>query len=519
MGRIFYIDLTEEKITEKQNTAMDYGRGLAARIMEEEVPPNTDRLDKDNAIVLIPGLLSGTVAPSTGRLIAATKRSGTEGIQYSNLAGTISQKLASLNIEALVITGKNVGDTPLIIIIEKDGVILDRIEGIKGLEVSPTINKIKKMHGKECGIIGIGPAGENLLPVSTLFSTYPEGEPAFYCARSSIGDVFGYKGLKAIGVKTDEHFNAYLQDEKNMKETAKTLSRMIIDHPICGRALPGLGSITLMKMLKEGSDIDLSSVGDKKVKKSDKPLEIKINRTCSPLCVIGCLNRHAKSGEDYYSSPAESEAQAALKDAFGIGDKQYVKDFTKRCFEQGIDCIEFIFSCSFYFSLQGEKAGMEEMDKALEEVKAMTLLGRILGSKTTGIYPLFRDKEEYRDMVTRPSVREEGDFNVDIKSKTIKHWDSSDLDYLYAYIIALENLGFCLFSSFAFIENEKALSLLSNMYTYKTGKESGSEDILKYASETLKKENEYERKAKTTGVEKNIPEFVKVLYRYFHKNE
>jgi aldehyde:ferredoxin oxidoreductase len=320
-------------------------------------------------------------------------------------------------------------------------------------------------------------------------------------------------------VKTDEHFNAYLQDEKNMKETAKTLSRMIIDHPICGRALPGLGSITLMKMLKEGSDIDLSSVGDKKVKKSDKPLEIKINRTCSPLCVIGCLNRHAKSGEDYYSSPAESEAQAALKDAFGIGDKQYVKDFTKRCFEQGIDCIEFIFSCSFYFSLQGEKAGMEEMDKALEEVKAMTLLGRILGSKTTGIYPLFRDKEEYRDMVTRPSVREEGDFNVDIKSKTIKHWDSSDLDYLYAYIIALENLGFCLFSSFAFIENEKALSLLSNMYTYKTGKESGSEDILKYASETLKKENEYERKAKTTGVEKNIPEFVKVLYRYFHKNE
>lgn len=64
MGRIFYIDLTEEKITEKQNTAMDYGRGLAARIMEEEVPPNTDRLDKDNAIVLIPGLLSGTVAPS-----------------------------------------------------------------------------------------------------------------------------------------------------------------------------------------------------------------------------------------------------------------------------------------------------------------------------------------------------------------------------------------------------------------------------------------------------------------------
>lgn len=102
---------------------------------------------------------------------------------------------------------------------------------------------------------------------------------------------------------------------------------------------------------------------------------------------------------------------------------------------------------------------MEEMDKSLEEVKSMTLLGKVLGSKTTGIYPLFREKEEYKDMVTKPSVRKEGgDFNIDIKSKTIESWNGSDLEYLYAYIIALENFGFCLFSSFAFIENEEALS-------------------------------------------------------------
>ncbi len=55
--------------------------------------------------------------------------------------------------------------------------------------------------------------------------------------------------------------------KKNMKETSKALSRMIIDHPICGKALPGLGSITLMKMLKKGNNIDLSSVEDEKVKR------------------------------------------------------------------------------------------------------------------------------------------------------------------------------------------------------------------------------------------------------------
>ena len=129
---------------------------------------------------------------------------------------------------------------------------------------------------------------------------------------------------------------------------------------------------------------------------------------------------------------------------------------------------------------------MEEMDKALEEVKNMTLAGRVLGSKTSGIYNLFREKEKYKDMVTRPSITEEDNFNIDIQSKAVKLLGLSDLDYLYAYIIALENLGFCLFASFAFIDNDEALTLLSDMYFYKTGVRASEKDILQYALQTIK---------------------------------
>ena len=156
MGKIVYIDLTEGKIIEKEKDFTDYGRGLVTRIIREEVPPKTDRLEDENIIVLAPGLFSGTLAPSTGRLIVGTKRSKDEGIQFSNLAGTISQKLASLNIDALVLMGKGTGDIPITILIEDEGVSLNRVQDIKGLEVSPTIDKVSNLFGKKCGIIGIG---------------------------------------------------------------------------------------------------------------------------------------------------------------------------------------------------------------------------------------------------------------------------------------------------------------------------------------------------------------------------
>lgn len=514
MGSIVYIDLSNKDIIEKNNDSRDYGRGLIARLLRKATTSDVDRFDEDNIIVLAPGLFSGTLAPSTGRLLIATKESKDSGIQISNMAGTISQKLASFNIDAMVISGKEAGDL-VTILIEKDNISLEYIADIRGLEVSPTIEKIRTLYGKDCSIIGIGPTGENLLPISSVFSTYPEGNPAFYCARNGIGDVFGSKGVKAIAVKSKAHFEAEVHDKENFRNTSKKLSRLIIDHPICGDALPGLGSITLMKMMQQGRFIKFDKSIDKKTSNNGNNIGKGINRTCSPLCVVGCLNRHAKSDEDFYSAPAESEASAALFEAFAIEDKRYVKDFTSKCFELGLDCMEFIFSCEMYFKLEGIIGSTTSLDKALDGVRNMTLIGRILGSSTKGIYELFKDKNQAKKMVSKPSIVQENNFNINISSNTIIP-GLTDLDYLYAYIIAMENLGFCLFTSFAFIDSTEALDLLGQMYYYKTGLKIEPKEILQYALDTLASENQYEKEARLLGVSKAIPNFVKVLYRYFN---
>lgn len=502
MGRIVHIDLTKREIFEEKNALNHYGRGLISNIINEKLTSIEDRLAKENILVLAPGLFSGTLAPSTGRLLVGTKESRNGGIFISNLAGNISQKLASLDVDAIILSGENPDKVPVTLVFNENDISLKYIENIKGLDVSPTIEAIKAMFGKDCGIIGIGPSGESILPLSTLFSTYPEGTPSFYCARNSLGDVFGAKNIKAVVVSNKSHFNAPVYDREKFRLASKELSRIIIDHPICGKALPGLGSITLLKLMQEESCLEIEELN---IKKSNNfTSNHKINRNCSPLCVVGCLNKHASSGEECYSAPAESEAAAALFEAFNIDDKKYVKDFTSKCFELGIDCMEFIFSCEMYFKMEDIKGNIERLDEAIDEVRKMTLVGRVLASKTDGIYKLYKEKSDSKKMVSLPSIVEEKNFNIHIPSKRVNIQGLSDLEYLYAYVILLENLGFCLFTSFAFLESDRALSLLADMYYYKTGYKTDEKRLLQYAIES-------------SNNEKNIPNFIKVLYRYFNR--
>lgn len=60
----------------------------------------------------------------------------------------------------------------------------------------------------------------------------------------------GSKNLRAVIVKCNKYFGAECADEERLIRDGKALARLIIDDPICGGALPGLGSITILHLLK-----------------------------------------------------------------------------------------------------------------------------------------------------------------------------------------------------------------------------------------------------------------------------
>ena len=67
------------------------GRGLSAKILTKEVPPDTDPLGPQAKLVIATGPIAGTLAPSCGRLSVGGKSPLTKGIKEANAGGPVGQ--------------------------------------------------------------------------------------------------------------------------------------------------------------------------------------------------------------------------------------------------------------------------------------------------------------------------------------------------------------------------------------------------------------------------------------------
>ena len=107
-----------------------------------------------------------------------------------------------------------------------------------------------KNEGKDAAIIGRGTASDHYYPISSLFVTYPYGKPEYSCPRSSTGAGLAKIGIRAIVLERNQYFRGACENREGLQSSGKRLAKYILDDPICGGALPGLGSITLLHLLK-----------------------------------------------------------------------------------------------------------------------------------------------------------------------------------------------------------------------------------------------------------------------------
>ena len=517
MNKIYVVDLSNEEIEVKEYSSKEnaYGRGLAIELVEKYGTFESERYSAENVMVFAPGILTGTLTPSTGRMVLATKEGKGLGLQISNITGELPQKLASLDIAAIVIKGKSKRKGTYLYINENSIELRNNL-ALMGKSVSEIISIIREQYGSDSGMIGIGIAGDMMIPLSTFFSTYKEGIPEFYCLRGNMGDILGSKNFKGIVVDNKNFFNSSCANTLGLSIEAKKIAKIITENPICGTALPGYGSITLMKILKREGYIEQS---EKKAQIARTFDGEKINKTCSPLCVIGCLNRHSNTTSDFFTSPAESEVNAALEEKCQIADIKFSKLINQKAFQLGLDSTEFIFSCSLFAKTQGITPTKDLILELLDEIEKGSLIGRVVGGRTFGIQKLYTDSSDFINEVTRPSIKEESNFRVNLSKKYEEFSDMGDMELLYTQIYILENLGFCIFSSFALIDNEDALHSMAKLLSYKSGIDINVKDLISYARDSLHKELEFFKKSALYNIETNIPEFTKVLYRYFSKKE
>lgn len=201
-GNILQVDLSVGKVAKEPldaEVARKFigGMGLATKILYEEVGANVDPFSPDNIIIMATGPLTGTQAPTSGRIDLTTK--STAGIfGTANAGGYWAPKLKWAGYDAVVVRGRS--EKPVYIWIDNDLVEIRDAEHLWGKDVWATTSAVKKelkeSRPHEISVIAIGPAGENLVSfASYIVDKYHSG------SRCGIGAVMGSKNLKAVAVR------------------------------------------------------------------------------------------------------------------------------------------------------------------------------------------------------------------------------------------------------------------------------------------------------------------------------
>lgn len=201
-GKLLRVDLTSGTITteefgDRYRDLFLGGRGVASKILYDEVPPEVDAFDPDNRIIFSPGALHGTGVPAASRTTVAA-RSPLTGMHGDGHAGaTWGGELKRAGYDALVVQGKT--EKPVYILIDDDRVEIRDATKLWGLLTSRTHSRLRHEIGdSELCTVSIGPAGENMVRLAALFHN---GADKGTSARCGVGAVMGSKNLKAVATR------------------------------------------------------------------------------------------------------------------------------------------------------------------------------------------------------------------------------------------------------------------------------------------------------------------------------
>lgn len=200
-GRILTVDLEERsysymKLDNEMLRKYLGGVGVAARVLYDEIPAGTDPLSPSNILFIATGPLTLQQVPGGGSIDICFKSPLTGAWGEARLGSDYGFAMKRAGIDHLMIRGRSPSSVYMVI---DNGNISFRdaghIEGLCVLEKEQYLRS--KLEGESFQILTIGPAGENLVPFSTIMNGHRAA------GRCGGGAVMGSKNLLAIAVRGD----------------------------------------------------------------------------------------------------------------------------------------------------------------------------------------------------------------------------------------------------------------------------------------------------------------------------
>jgi len=549
--RILRVDMTKLEAN-FENFPADYaalgGRALTSTIVAKEVDPLCHPLGASNKLVFAPGLVTGSKAPTSGRISVGGKSPLTGGIKEANAGTTFAQKLGRMRIAAIVVEGKHEGDDYYLLKVTNDGTEFIKANKWSNKGLYDVYKELYKEFGDKVSISGVGIAAEIRGAASGICFNDPEGLPSRYAGRGGLGAVMASKGLKFIVVDETGAPGVEILNEEAFNMGVKKLTNALTSHDVTkpGGALNSYGTGVLVNIINEAGGLPQRNFSygqddrSEKVSGEVKAEEIKKRggvrpHFCSPGCVIQCSEVWTKPGGKDPVGVLEYESVWALGPNCSIYDLDVIGELNRACNDLGLDTIE----AGGLIGVAMEGRLLEFGDekgalKLFDEIRNKTPTGRILANGTAftaqafGVtrvpvvkgqgLPAYDPRAIKGIGVTYATTPMGADHTAGYAIATEimgvggtadpKDTNKSDLSRnLQLATAAIDAAGYCLFIAFAILDIPEGLEGVVDTLNGVLGTSLTVNDVAGYGQQIIDTERAFNKAAGFTEKDDRLPEF------------
>ena len=227
-GKLLRIDLTTPSHT-VQTIAEDdvrkwlLGSGLAAKIYYEEMDPSLHPLDPASPLIVMNGLLTGSMVPTACRTSWCGRSPETHIWNESNVGHHWGAELRAAGYDGIIITGRAAHPMYIWIDGRSGEVHFCDASHLWGKDWFEAGEALLNETDRQAQIAGIGIAGENLVTIAGVMVGPPHYVRA--AARGGMGALMGSKSLKAIVVRGDQR--PTYPDPQRLREEVKRQTQFL----------------------------------------------------------------------------------------------------------------------------------------------------------------------------------------------------------------------------------------------------------------------------------------------------
>ena len=399
--RLVRVDMTNQTVSIEpypEEWKLLGGRALSARILLDECDPQCDPLGSDNVLVIAPGVLAGTAAPTSGRISIGAKSPLTNGIKEANAGGNPGQDLMKLGFRAIVVKGQpSDPERRYALDITGDDVKIVPADEHRGKWNYALIADLIDNYPKTTSFVSIGPAGEMRLSGASVACTDSEQErhPARQAGRGGLGAVMGSKGLKYVSVDPGKRPVRKPAEPKEFKGLSKQFTKDFLAGP-ANEPFPKWGTSIFVpeankiytlpyKNRIEGRSPDAETLDGMRIVESFEERGGGMHN-CMTGCIVKCSNIVHDAEGNYKTSALEFETLTLLGSCCAIQSWEDVADLDRLCDDVGLDTIETGAAIAVYMDSGGMEYGDAKGAKnLLREIAEGTELGKAIGNGAASI--------------------------------------------------------------------------------------------------------------------------------------